>query len=312
MLNHLEIMKRKIIIVLGPTGSGKSKIAITLAKRFNGFLISADSRQIYKKMDIGTNKDNGEYRQGKYFVGKVEECLVNLINPDEQYSLENWLKDARKIITEHPKQLPVIVGGTGLYISALVNNFELPGNFDKKLRTKLEKQAAEKGLAYLIKKMKELDPGIEHKIDLNNPRRVVRAMEILLQTKKPLNRSAGEIEYEFLQLGLKLTREELYEKINQRADQMITYGLIEEVKKLVNEGYDCRLPAMTGIGYRQVCQFLNKEITGQQAIELIKRDTRRYAKRQMTWFKRDKRIVWIEKPEEAKALVNQFLIDDKV
>lgn len=300
-------MKKKIVIVLGLTASGKSAIALELAKKFNGFLISADSRQVFKKMNIGTNKDHGKWIHGKFFVDGIEECLIDLVEPDEYYSLENWLKDLKLTIDAHPNKLPIVVGGTGLYISALVNNYELPGVFDKKLRVKVEKWLGKYGLDYLINKTKKIDPDINEKIDLNNPRRVARALEILMQTKKPLARGTGESEYEFLQLGISLAREELYQRINARVDQMLKEGLIDEVKNLMEEGYDCKSAAMSGIGYRQICQFLNHEISKEQAIELIKRDTRRYAKRQITWFKRDGNIHWINNIIEAKDLINKFV-----
>ncbi len=310
MLNFLlfcHMSKQKVIIVLGPTASGKSAIALELAKKFNGFLISADSRQVFKKMNIGTNKDKGVWIKSNFFVEGIEECLIDLIDPGEYYSLENWLRDVKSTINAHSNKLPIIVGGTGLYISALINNYELPGRFDQKLRIKVEKRLAKYGLDYLINKIKKIDPNIGEKIDLNNPRRVARALEILMQTKKPLARGTGESEYGFLQLGVELPREKLYEKINARVDAMMNEGLVDEVKKLIAEGYDCKSAAMSGIGYRQICQFLDHEIFGEQAIELIKRDTRRYAKRQMTWFKRDKTIHWVNGSKEATELVSVFI-----
>ncbi|MEK7159245.1 MAG: tRNA (adenosine(37)-N6)-dimethylallyltransferase MiaA [Patescibacteria group bacterium] len=300
-------MKKKIIIVLGPTASGKSGIALELAKKFNGFLISADSRQVFRKMNIGTNKDQGVWVKGKFSVDGIEECLIDLVDPNKYYCLENWLRDLKSVIETHPNKLPIIVGGTGLYISALVNNYELPGVFDQKLRDKVEKWLAKYGLVYLINKAKKIDSNIGEKIDLNNPRRVARALEILMQTKKPLARGTGESEYEFLQLGISMAREELYQRINARVDIMMKEGLVDEVKKLMAEGYDCKSAAMSGIGYRQICQFLNHEISGEQAVELIQRDTRRYAKRQMTWFKRDKTIHWVKDVVEAKDFLKKFI-----
>ncbi|MEK7511911.1 MAG: tRNA (adenosine(37)-N6)-dimethylallyltransferase MiaA [Patescibacteria group bacterium] len=300
-------MKKKIIIVLGPTASGKSGIALELAKKFNGFLISADSRQVFRKMNIGTNKDQGVWVKGKFSVDGIEECLIDLVDPNKYYCLENWLRDLKSVIETHPNKLPIIVGGTGLYISALVNNYELPGMFDPKLRDQVEKWLAKYGLVYLINKAKKIDSNIGEKIDLNNPRRVTRALEILMQTKKPLARGTGESEYEFLQLGISMAREELYQRINARVDMMMKEGLVDEVKKLMAEGYNCKSAAMSGIGYRQICQFLNHEISGEQAVELIQRDTRRYAKRQMTWFKRDKTIHWVKDVVEAKDFLKKFI-----
>ncbi|MBT5503552.1 tRNA (adenosine(37)-N6)-dimethylallyltransferase MiaA [Candidatus Falkowbacteria bacterium] len=327
--------KQKVIIVLGPTASGKSGIALKLAKQFNGFLISADSRQVYKQMDIGTNKDPGVWKEGKYYLvgedsgfksqepGKIkeqglkkknlehsdqiQEYMVDIIEPNQEFSLDDWLKQVKQIIKDNPSRMPIIVGGTGLYISALVNDYQLLDGFDEKLRARLEKQIEKKGIKALLSEIREIDPGIENKIDTSNSRRVVRAAEIILKTKKPLEPQVGEGEFEFLQLGIALPREELYAKIDKRVDQMMKEGLVEEVKSLIKKGYDCSSSSMSGIGYRQVCQFLNNEINGVEAVRLVKRDTRRYAKRQLTWFKRDKTIHWIKDYNEANNLVNDFI-----
>ena len=327
-------MKKKIIVILGATASGKSGIAIELAKKFNGFLISADSRQVYQSMDIGTNKDSLICIDGKYFIDGVSEFLVNEVTPEKLFTLDDWLVRTRavlqsstdksgnqpinqstnKLINQSTNQLinkstnhPIIVGGTGLYISALVDNFDLRGGLDLALRAEIEKVMAEKGADEVLKMIKAIDPDIENKIDIKNPRRVMRAAEICLTTKKPLDWQKGESEFDFLLIGVERDRKELYEKINARVDQMIAGGLIEEVEKLMTAGYSCELPSMTGIGYRQICDYLNGKTSIEQAIELIKRDTRRYAKRQMTWFRRDKRIHWIKTANEAEVLVKEFL-----
>ena len=312
--------KQKIVIVLGPTASGKSSLALELAKKYNSYLISADSRQVYKGMDIGTNKDKGEWRDDKFYIDgnvgadrhqpkeySVEEKMVDIIEPNEQFTVVDWLKQVKQIIADNPGQLPIIVGGTGLYISALVNNYDLSGSFDQKLRTKLEKLLAKKGIPGVIAKMKKIDPEIENKIDISNARRVVRTAEILLQTKKPLDRGEGESQFEFLQLGVNKPREELYKRIDTRVDQMIDEGLVDEVEGLIANGYDCNSSAMSGIGYRQVCQYLEDQISLSEAIRLVKRDSRRYAKRQLTWFRRDKSIHWVEKSEDAEELVKNFI-----
>lgn len=301
---------KKVIIILGGTASGKSGIAFRLAQAFNGFLISADSRQLYQGMDIGTNKDKGIWQKVKeekvYLVGWIKEFLVDIIKPDQEFNLDDWLKETKQIIRDE-LGLPIIVGGTGLYISALVDDFQLPGNFNLALRSELEKRVARDGLSGLIAEVKKIDPEIEQKIDLKNPRRVVRAAEICLQTAQPLARKKGQADFEFLQIGIDVSREILYKKINKRVEQMMDAGLVEEVETLINCGYAKNLPSMTGIGYRQIVQFLNKEITRENAIELIKRDTRRYAKRQMTWFKRDKRILWLKDYTEIEKVVQKFV-----
>ena len=330
--------KQKIIIVLGPTASGKSSLALELAQKYNGYLVSADSRQVYKEMNIGTNKDEGFWEGDKfYLVGKgqgakgkeqgkvqgqslkkkekragldserIQEYMVDIIEPDQEFSLDDWLKQVKQIIKDNPNRLPVVVGGTGLYISALVNEFDLSGGYDEKLRAKIEEEVKNKGLKAVLQKIKKFDPDIESKIKVDNPRRVMRAAEIVFQTKAPLQMKKGKSEFEFLQFGITLPREELYAKIDKRVDQMMDEGLVKEVKSLIKEGYDCDSSAMSGIGYRQVCQFLNNEISGTEAVRLVKRDTRRYAKRQLTWFKRDKTIHWVQNFNQAQELVKDFL-----
>ena len=299
--------RKKIIIVLGPTASGKSAIALELAKKFNGFLISADSRQVYRGMDIGTNKDKGVWKNSKFFVEGVEEFLIDAVSPNQDFTVGDWLERTKQVISEIKGKLPIIVGGTGLYISALINNFQLPTGKNEKLRAEFEKLLAKKGIGALIDEIKKIDPDIEQKIDSKNPRRVLRALEICFSTGKPLAREKGKCEYDILQIGVELAREKLYDKINRRVDEMFASGLVQEVKSLIVAGYHCDLPAMTGIGYRQVCQFLNHKISGAEATELVKRDTRRYAKRQMTWFKREKTIHWVENQNKAIQLVETFI-----
>ena len=313
-----KMNKRKVLIVLGPTASGKSSFALELAKKFNGFLISADSRQVYKQMDIGTNKDKGNWKDGGYYletkrglkkaieVKKVREYMVDIIDPDQEFSLDDWLKQTKQIINDNPDKLPIIVGGTGLYVSALVNDYQLQANYDPKFREKMEKKLAKKGIDYLIQKMKKYEPEIESKIQISNPRRVIRAAEIVLKTKKPLDNKVGQSEFDFLQFGVNKPREELYKRIDRRVDEMMDEGLVQEVKGLISKGYKCDSSAMSGIGYRQVCQFINNEISKEEAIRLIKRDTRRYAKRQLTWFRRDENINWVENLSQVDNSVEKF------
>lgn len=298
--------KRKIIIISGPTGSGKSDLALKLAKRFNGFLISADSRQVYNGLDIGTNKDDVQPRLNKFFVQGVEECLINVVNPDETFTLSDWLALAKKQIAGHPEQLPIIVGGTGLYVSALINDYKLP-SFNKKLRARLEARLAKFGMADLINQIRTIDPDIKNKIDINNPRRVLRALEICLQTNKPLSMKKGEPGFEFLQLGISPEKEKLYSLLDQRTEKQFKRGWINETKNLVANGYTDKLASMSGIGYKNICRYLRNEISLEQAIELIKRDNRHYAKRQTTWLKREKNIVSIKNFTEAVALVKKFI-----
>lgn len=298
-------MKKKVVIVVGPTASGKSDLALKLAKKFNGFLISADSRMIYRGMDIGTNKDEG-IRKGKtLLVDGIPEYLMDVVAPNKEFTLADWLKKATVIIKKNRK-LPIVVGGTGLYVSALVEGYRLPGGYNMSLRQKLEKIVREGKIGEIIKKIKKIDQDIEKKIDIANPRRVIRAAQIVFTTGKPLQPEKGESEFEVLQIGIKVDRQKLYEKINKRVDEQIKRGLVEEVRGLIKK-HDKNCSALSGIGYRQIAQYLDREITLARAIELVKRDTRRYAKRQMTWFRRDKNIKWVTSYMQAKSLVNKFV-----
>ncbi|MBI5254296.1 tRNA dimethylallyltransferase [Candidatus Falkowbacteria bacterium] len=265
--------KRKVIIILGPTGSGKSDVALKLAKKCNGFLISADSRQIYKGMDIGTNKDIGAWQvvdgEERYLVEGVPLYLVDQLEPDQEFTVVDWKNQVIEIINSNPDKLPIIVGGTGLYISALVNNFSFAN----------------------VKR------------DDKNPRHALRTREDCM-TGNPLG---GKPLFDFLQIGINIPREALYKKIDSRVDKMMADGLLDEVKKLNQQGFSWDLTSISGIGYKQIGMFLRGEITLEQAIDLIKRDTRHYAKRQMTWFKRDSNIKWVKNFEEAEEIACSFL-----
>ena len=301
---------KKVLVVVGPTASGKSKLALELAKEFQGFLISADSRQVYKGMDIASNKDCGEWHRvglkKKLFVDGIREEMIDIVSPKQTYSLDNWLTTVKKII-DLDKELPVVVGGTGLYTTALTKGFDLSGNFDAKLRKKIDEELENEGLPALVKKLLTIDPEIDNKIDINNPRRVARALELCYLTGKTINTERQKAPYDFLTLGITQPREVLYKKIDQRVDQMVKQGLLEEVKALLKKGYDSTLPAMTGIGYRQMLGYLNGEMTLEEVIELIKRDSRRYAKRQLSWYRREPNIHWVNNVNEAKKIVKKWL-----
>ncbi|MFZ5364893.1 MAG: tRNA (adenosine(37)-N6)-dimethylallyltransferase MiaA [Patescibacteria group bacterium] len=307
--------KRKVIIVLGPTGSGKSSLALKVAKEHDGFLIAADSRQIYKFMDIGTNKDRGQWREDGFYVDGIREYGVDIIDPKQDFTVADWLREVDRVIAENPDKLPIIVGGTGLYISALTQGFELAPETSKKLREKLNKKFDKKGLEYLVKKLLKIDPQAGEFIDLKNPRRVLRALEVIITTKKPFSeyqKTAKSSKYQFLQLGMLVERDQLYEKINQRVDEMIKVGLVDEVKELNEKGYTCDLPIMKNtIGYMEICDFVQGRAGLAEAIEKLKQNTRNYAKRQYTWFMRDKSIKWVKDFDEANKCVQQFLHNSK-
>ena len=280
-------MHNKLIVILGPTASGKSDLAIKLAKKFSGEIVSADSRQIYKEMDIGTNKLTQKQMSG------IKHYLIDMIKPDQEFTLAQYKRLAVKAIKDIQKRgkLPFLVGGTGLYIQVIVDNLQIPrAKPDKKLRNKLEKLTNQE----LLQQLKKIDPLTARAIDLNNKRRLIRALEVCLKTKKPFSqqRKKGQPLFDVCQIGLKLNKKTLERRINQRVEQMLKMGLIEEAKKLTKK-YSLDWPAMSGIGYQEISQYLQGKINLEQVKALIKQHTRQYARRQMTWFKKDQRINWL-------------------
>lgn len=333
----------KIIVVLGPTASGKTDLGIFLAKKFGGEVINADSRQVYKGMDIGTAKvapklktQNSKLKnKEEYIVDGVPHHLIDIVNPEEEFTLSDFKKLALVKIDDILKRgkLPIIVGGTGLYIQAIVDNLDIPKVApDKKLRAELEKLT----LAELVEKLKIADPEAYTKVDLQNPRRVLRALEVVLTTGQSFVRQQTKSAplFDVLQIGLKWPREELYNRINQRVDVQIKNGLVDEVRDLSSmlqkkltqgcfgnsprapswkEGEVWRLPSMSGIGYRQFKDYLEGKSVLAEAMEKLKRDTRNYAKKQETWFKRDQRILWLKGETalvEAEKIADNFIIQN--
>lgn len=299
-------MSRPLVVILGPTASGKSEMAIKLAKFFNGEIISADSRQIYKEMDIGTNKTLN-------FLG-ISYYMIDILKPNQVFTAAQFKQKAIKIIKDIQKRekIPFLVGGTGLYISTIIDNLKIPHAApNKKLRIKIEKEIKKYGLKKIYQKLLKLDPEAKKFVEPKNPRRIIRALEVCLTTGKPFSelRKRGEPLFDVLQIGIKIPGRNLHKKINQRVDKMVKRGLVEEVKNLAKK-YSFKLPSMSGIGYKQIGMYIKKEVKLNQAIELIKRDTRRYSRRQMGWFKRDKNIKWIKKYTKAKKLIKFFLSRD--
>ncbi len=304
--------KPKLIVILGPTASGKTGMSLKLAKKFKGEIISTDSRAIYQGMDIGTAKPKG-IRSIKHsiIVRGIPHYLIDVVRPDQEFNVGQFKQKAIKIIKDirRRKKLPFLVGGTGLYISSIVDNLEIPPVVpDKKLRKKLEKMMDKYGLNYLWRRLIRLDPGAEKFVQQKNSRRIIRALEVCLKTKKPFSklRKRGRPLFNMLQIGVKLPREALYKRINQRVDKMIEAGLVKEVKKLTKK-YSLNLPSMSGIGYQEIILYLQNKITLLEAIDLIKKNTRHYTRRQISWFKRDKRIKWIKNYNQAERLITNFL-----
>lgn len=292
----------KLICIIGPTASGKTGLSLHLAKKFNGYIISADSRQIYTGMDIGTAKATAEER------AQVPHFLIDITTPDQPLALNEIQKRIFEIIQTrqqtHPDQIPFLVGGTGLYINSVVDNWILPAG---KPQTEQRDVWEQQSLETLVKQLMKLDPQAARLIDLKNKRRVIRAIEIA-QANDGLDsvlKKRGPAMFNVLLLGLRPETSMLDQRINLRVDQQIKDGLVTEVQKLA-ERYPWNLPAMSGIGYKEIGAYLQGKIDLPEAINQIKLHTRQYARRQMTWFKRDKRIHWIQ-PEEAASVVKEFL-----
>ncbi len=293
----------KLIVILGPTASGKTGLSIKLAKRFNGEVVSADSRQIYRGMDIGTAKPLD--------LEGVNHWMLDIKNPNELYAVAEYKKDAVAAIEDiiSKGKTPILAGGTGLYIKAVVDNLDIPKvEADPVLRQKIEKDLEKYGIDYVFKKLIKLDPEAAYIIDPKNPRRIIRALEVTLLTKKPFSaqRKLGCPLFNVLEIGIDTPKEELKKRIEKRVDQMIGAGLVEEVKSLINK-YGKNQQAFDAIGYREIINFLDNKITLEEALEEIKIDTWHYARRQMTWFRKDKRICWIKSPTKAEKLVKKFL-----
>ena len=299
----------KIIVILGPTASGKTDLGLRLAKKFNGEIVSADSRQVYKKMNIGTAKPAGVWKKN-YIVDGVPHHLTDIVDPGESFSLADYKGLAMSAIKDilSRKKLPIIVGGTGLYIRAIVDNLNIPKVAPSK---KLRKELAKKTLAELTAMLLKIDPMTAKKIDLKNPRRVLRALEVFIMSGESFSVQSTKSNpiFDVLEIGIDLPREELFARINARVDEQMASGLLEETKALLKQKYDWALPSMSGIGYKQMGFYLRGEATLDEAVAILKRDTRRYAKRQMTWFRSDKKIKWIKNPnlKSTQGLIKKFL-----
>jgi len=291
---------QKLIVIIGPTASGKTALAAKLAKKFNGELVSADSRQIYRGMDIGTAKP------------VFPHYLIDIKNPDQDYSVGEYKKDGLKIIDKiiARGKLPILVGGTGLYVSAIVNNLEIPQiKENKKLREKLEQKIKKYGLKKVFDELVALDPEAAYIIDPKNPRRIIRALEIAIVSGKKFSdqRKFGKPLYDVLEIGLNCSQKVLKKRIAQRIKNMIKSGLISEVKNLIKKyGYKCR--ALNTIGYCEIIDYLKKKASLEQAITQIQNNTWHYAKRQLTWFKKyNPKTHWIKNYKEAEKLVRKFI-----
>ncbi len=310
----------KLIAVVGPTASGKTDLAIALAKKFRGEIISADSRQFYHGTAIGSDIPKGKWLRKKvgkkesrrvYMVRGVPYYLVDFLSPAKQFTVAQFKDHVEKISRDIRKRghIPVLAGGTGLYIRAVVDNFTVPEvPPDSAFRAKMERRST----AVLFNALAKKDPVYAARIPRNNRRYAIRALEVIAATGKPFSeqQGSGAPTFDLLQIAIRRPRRALYARIDARVDDMMRRGLLKEAKRL-GKRYGWSVPAMTGLGHRQLGLFLEGKITLDEAIRLIKRDTRRYAKRQMTWFRRDRRIRWVKDETAAKKIVARFLKRDE-
>lgn len=300
--------KPKIIVICGPTASGKTALSIQLAKKIDGEIVSADSMQIYEDMDVGTAKPSIEEMEG------IKHYLIGNVSPTVRYSVANFKKDAINAINEiiQKSKTPIIVGGTGLYVDSLVQGIEYDDTeIDLEYRNQLEELAKEHGLDYLYNKAIQIDPTAMEKISNNDKKRIFRVLEIYHATGKTKTMQEYESKqkenpYDYKVFAIDMDREKLYERINKRVNIMIANGLVDEVKKLISK-YSELPTAIQGLGYKEVVLYLNNEITYDEMVEKIKLETRHYAKRQLTWFRRNKDITWINGLDNIQNNVNIIL-----
>ena len=305
-----KIEKPKIIIICGPTGIGKTAVAVELAEHFNGQIIGADSMQVYKYMDIGTAKPTVEEQ------ARVVHHMVDIVGPDESFDAAQFSERGRTKIFELSRQniLPFVVGGTGLYIKALLYGLFNADFFDPGVRQRLKAEADTQGVEFLHKRLGRLDPETAERLHPNDSYRILRALEVVESTGQSISKhhkNHGFLEqpFESLKIGLNLDRAVLYERINTRVDAMIAAGFLDEVKALLKKGYSADLKSMQAIGYHHMVDYIERQSTWEECVRTLKRDHRRYAKRQMTWFGADSEIIW-KAPEqigEIALLAEKFM-----
>ncbi len=291
-------MKRllPLVVIVGPTAVGKTEVSIRVARKIGGEIISGDSMQVYKHMDIGTAKPTRKEMAG------IPHHMIDIVEPDEEFSVARF----QKMVGEHivninqKGKIPIMVGGTGLYVRAVLEHYDFsPPGGDTDKREELLETARQKGNEYLVNLLKEVDPASAQRIHHNDTRRLVRALEVYYTTGRPISHFQYNTEelppkYNLAYFGLTMSRPNLYRKIEQRVDLMLARGLVDEVKRLLQMGFGPQSTAMQALGYKEIFAYLNGLYSLEEAVDLIKRDTRRFAKRQMTWFRRDSRIRWID------------------
>lgn len=305
-------MKQKLLVLGGPTAVGKTELSIKLAKELNGEIISADSMQIYKYMDIGSAKVTEQEMDG------IKHHLIDVIEPNVPFSVADFKEygeiSLKNILSKN--KFPIIAGGTGLYINSLTCNMTFTeAEKDEEYRLYLEKLSEEKGNDFVHEMLKEIDPISYKEIHANNRKRVIRALEVYKLTKKPFSSfNAGEdfykSDYDVYYYVLTMNRDKLYERINKRVDIMIEKGLLEECIKLKEMGYTSDMQSMQGIGYKEILYYLENKISFEDAVNMIKQGSRNYAKRQLTWFRRDKRCIFLDKDVMSEDEISHKVLND--
>lgn len=291
--------KNPLIVVLGPTASGKTALSLKIAQLINGEIISTDSRQIYRQMDIGTDSLSPQEQEG------IPHHLLGITEPDHTLTLAEYHDLAQEKITEirERENIPMLVGGTGLYISSIIDAYEMPRippNSD--LRQELEEKVKQQGKESIHEDLKKLDPEAAARIHTNNTRYVIRAIEVAKASKKPQNTARKTVPFDVFMVGITWPREKLYERVELRVNKQIERGLVQEVKELLAKGYDENLPSMSSLGVKEIIPYLKGEMSLKECIDILKRNTRRYAKRQMTWFRRYNNIHWLTPGELTNFL----------
>jgi tRNA dimethylallyltransferase len=300
---------KRLVAIVGPTGIGKSRLAIHLAGLYNGEIVSADSRQVYRYMDIGTAKPTPAE------MAEIPHHLIDVVNPDAEFNLAQYQELAYQAIEDIFRRckLPFLVGGSGLYVKAVLEGWVIPGvSPDKEFRYNIEKKANEKNINELYQELVRVDPDAAAKIDRRNVRRVIRALEVHAKARRPFSELGRKQPppFDSLIIGLTAARPFLYRMVDRRVDEMMAHGFVREVENLMKMGYDLALPAMSGIGYRQVGQLIRGELTREAAVQKIKTETHRFIRHQYAWFRLDdEKIHWFDIERQGDAEIEKTLAE---
>jgi tRNA dimethylallyltransferase len=304
----IKAPQKKIIFIVGPTAVGKSKLAVEIARRIGGEIVSCDSMQIYRGLDILSNKPSLKERKN------IPHHLIDIISPSQNFNVSKFIELSNKLICEIHKRgnIPIFVGGTGLYMDSLLNGLFQGPSEDQKVRKEFYKKAQRHGNDYLYQRLKKIDPAAAKKIHVNDLRRIVRALEVYKITAKPISMLQkqrkgilSDKRFEIVLCGLTLPREKLYKKINERVDKMFKQGVVSEVEGIIKKS--CSRTFKQALGIKEINSYLSADMNLEEVKELLKRNTRRYAKRQITWFKRNINIHWIDSSHLGKHIIDEII-----